>query len=193
MENLFIINKNGEDGQHSSCWYALRVEPNHEKVAGEALKCRGYEIYVPVYRSRRRWSDRIKEIDKPLFPGYIFCRFARLHRAPVLATPGVRGVISFNGRPEPVSESEIATIQRVVRSGLNLEPWPYLNIGDRVRLTDGPLAGIEGILLKIREDQRLIISATLLQRSLAVEIDGRWVRPRALHAATRSMLSVESA
>jgi transcription antitermination factor NusG len=158
-------------------WYALRVRSNFERAVSESLGSKGYPEFLPTYRARRRWSDRIKEIRAPLFPGYVFCRFDANNRLPILQTPGVVSIVSFAKTPTPVEESEIAAVQRIVASDALSRPWPFLNTGDRVQVIDGPLAGLEGILLEFKKSLRLVVSVTLLQRSVAVEIDGDWVRP----------------
>ena len=163
-----------------AAWFALQVKPRHEKTAAWALHNKGYEEFLPLYRSRRRWSDRIKELDIPLFAGYVFCRFDPEERLPVLTSPGIVSIVGMGKIPAPVAEAEIAALQAVVRSGLRAEPWPFLRIGHGVRIELGPLAGLEGILSDFKSRQRLVVSVTLLQRSVAVEIDRGWVTPARL-------------
>ena len=158
-------------------WYAVMVRPAHEKLASRALSNRGYEEFTPMYRERRRWSDRVKELDKPLFPGYLFCRLDPNNRLPLLTAPGVFGLVSFGGIPQEVDEAEVARIQALVRKGKNPQPWPYLKIGQRVRIYAGPLAGVEGILVQVKNEFRLVASIEMLQRSMAVEVDSDSVRP----------------
>jgi len=158
-------------------WFALTIKRNWEKHVAELLRGKGYECFLPQYRSRRRWSDRYKEIELPLFPGYVFCRFDPTRRLPILTTPGVVTVVG-NGRvPIPVDDSEIAAVRRVVSADLQVQPWPYLHVGQRVAIEDGVLAGLEGILLDVKKSWRLVVSVDLLQRSVAVEVDRAWVRP----------------
>jgi len=158
-------------------WYALRVRSRHESTVATHLQARGYESFLPLYKCRRRWSDRFKEIDLPLFAGYVFCRFSLLNRLPVLAVPGVVHVVGVGRNPVPIDATEIATIQTAVKSGLPREPWPFLEVGDRVKIAHGPFCGIEGILVGFRGSQRLVLSVTLLQRSVAVQVDVAWVKP----------------
>ena len=158
-------------------WYAIRVRSNFEHTATFGLQGKGYEAFLPVYHVRRRWSDRVKELDLPLFPGYVFCRFDVLSRLPILTTPGVIGVVGLGKTPEPVPQHEIDSIQAILRSGLGAQPWPFLAEGARVRLDQGPLAGVEGIVLKLKTRLRLVVSVHLLQRSVAVEIERDWVTP----------------
>lgn len=158
-------------------WYALRVRSRHEHVVAMHLNSRGYESFLPTYKNRRRWSDRFKEIELPLFAGYVFCQFDTLNRLPVLTIPGVVQVVGVGKNPAPIDESEIAAIQASIKCGLPRQPWPFLRVGDRVRIEHGPLDGVEGILLRFGGHQRLVLSITLLQRSVAVQINEEWIRP----------------
>jgi transcription antitermination factor NusG len=158
-------------------WYAVRVRSRYEHTVGIHLQGRGYESFVPLYKGRHRWSDRFKEIDLPLFPGYVFCQFSPLNRLPILSIPGVVNIVGVGRTPVPIDESEIAAIQGAVKSGLPSRPWPFLEIGHRVRIEYGPLSGVQGILLGFRGHQRLVLSVTLLQRSVAVQVDEAWVQP----------------
>ncbi len=166
-----------ETGNVGYPWYALRVRSRYEHTVAAHLQGRGFESLLPLYKCRRRWSDRFKEIELPLFPGYVFCQFNSLNRLPILSIPGVVHVVGVGKTPLPIDESEIAAIQAAVKSRLPSQPWPFLKVGQRVRIEYGPLCGLEGILLDFRGSQRLVISVTLLQRSVAVQVDGAWVRP----------------
>jgi transcription antitermination factor NusG len=157
-------------------WYALRVRSRHEDTVATHLHARGYESFLPKYTSRRRWSDRFKEVDAPLFPGYVFCKFSPLNRLPVLSVPGVVHVVGIGKVPVAVEENEIRAIQAAVESGLQREPYPFLQIGTKLMIEEGPLAGVEGILVGMRGQERLVLSITLLQRSVAVQIDRELVR-----------------
>ena len=161
----------------SLLWYAIRVQSKLGNLASATLRGKGYEEFLPLYRSRRRWSDRVKELDLPLFPGYLFCRFDVYDRLPILTTPGVISIVGAGKTPIPVSDDEIAAIQAVIRSGLAAMPWPCLTVGSRILIERGPLAGLEGIALDVDRKYRLIVSVPLLQRSVAVEIDRGWARP----------------
>lgn len=158
-------------------WYALRVRTSAEPRAKTALADKGYDVFLPTWLDCRRYSDRIRKIQAPLFPGYLFCRLDLLYRLPVLTTPWVQSIVSFGGEPCPIGESEIAAIQRLVEASSSLTPWPYLREGERVRVQFGPLVGIEGFVLSAGGKERLVLSVDLLQRSVAVEIDRSHVRP----------------
>jgi transcription antitermination factor NusG len=156
-------------------WFALQVRTRNEAGVAEQLSGRGYERFLPLYKVRKRWSDRIKEADTPLFPGYLFCRFDPQDRLPILKTPGVMQIVGFKKGPVAVDESEIQALQTIIAAGAPHQPWPFLTAGDRVRIESGPLLGLEGILTEVRSSHRLVLSVTLLQRSVAVEIDSALV------------------
>jgi transcription antitermination factor NusG len=156
-------------------WYALQVRSRHEKLVASTLLSKGYEGFLPVCHKKSRWSDRYKDVLLPLFPGYVFCRFEAAKRLPVLVTPGVVRVLGIGGSPHPVEEEEISAVLAIVASGLYAEPYPFLRTGQRVRIEQGSLSGVEGILAGSKGPARLIISLSLLQRSVAVEIDRDWV------------------
>jgi len=160
--------------QHFS-WYALQVRSRHESAVAGFLEGKGYETFLPSYTCRKRWSDRVKTVEAPLFRGYLFCRFDVQERLPILKTPGVLQVVGFNRMPIPVEDSEIQAIQTLVASGLPNQPWPFLSVGDRVRIEAGPLRGCEGLLVEFKGNHRLLLSITLLHRSVAVEIDSACV------------------
>jgi len=163
-------------------WYALRVRSNHENVVQSGLRSRGVEEFLPVYRAKSRWSDRVKVIERPLFPGYVFARFDPSKRLPVLMLPGFVHIVSFGNGPEPVDEKELHAIRRFVDSGLPITPWPYLREGEVVVVQRGVLAGLEGIVLRATNSLRLVVSLNLLQRSVAVELDRESVKPVAARA-----------
>jgi len=152
-------------------WFALQARTRHEILVADHLEGKGYEWFLPLYKSRKRWSDRVKETELPLFPGYLFCRFNPNDRLPILKTPGVTRVVGYHHTPVAVDENEIEAIRTLVASGVPNFPCAYLEVGSRVRIQNGALRGIEGILTELKGKRRLILSVTLLQRSVAVEID----------------------
>lgn len=158
-------------------WFALRVKTRFEKIVATVARQKGFEEFLPLYQSRRRWSDRFKSVELPLFPGYVFCRLNPEFRLPLLTIPGVISFVGIGRVPVPVEDAEIAAIRCAIGSGLLAEPYPFLEVGQRVRLAEGPLAGLEGFLVEFRKQQRIAISVSLLRRSVAVEIDRHWVRP----------------
>jgi len=159
-------------------WYAIETKTRLEKMAASLLQNKGYEVFLPLYKVRRQWSDRIKVLEQALFPGYFFSRLAEGQRTlPILTTPYVRAIVGVGGTPQPVPEEEIAAVRAIVESKLPAMPWPYLEAGQRIRITYGPLAGVEGFLLNIKKQHRLIVSVEMLKRSVCVEIDCAWVEP----------------
>jgi transcription antitermination factor NusG len=155
-------------------WFAVRVKSNCEKSASLALRSRGLEEFLPVYRQRRRGADRFKEIEVPLFSGYVFSRFDLNRRLPVLTIPGVVHIVGFGRTPVPVDEQELAHVRTLVTSRLPVEPWPFFKTGQRVLIERGPLCGVEGVVIEVKKNYRLVASVTLLQRSVSVEIDREW-------------------
>jgi transcription antitermination factor NusG len=168
-------------------WYALQIRSKLGSLASATLCGKGYEAYLPLYRSGRRWSDRVKQLDLPLFPGYLFCRFDVLDRLPILTTPGVISVVGAGKTPIPVDDEEIEAVRAILRSGLAARPWPFLQVGSKVYIERGPLTGLEGIIANTDKVYRLIVSVNLLQRSVAVEIDREWARPIADGMGPRAM------
>ena len=172
-------------------WYAIHVRSKFEQAVSAALSGKGYDEYLPLYRSRRKWSDRSKDLDLPLFPGYLFCRFDVQVRLPILTTPGVISIVGTGRIPIAISDREIDAIQTVVGSGLHLHPWPQLAVGSRVAIEQGPLKGLEGVTLDIKKKHHLFISVPLLQRSVSVEIDREWVRPLSTPITPRGISSAD--
>jgi len=162
-------------------WFALQVRSQHEKIVASNLHDKGYEEFLPLCQIKRRWSDRIKRLELPLFPGYVFCRFNVEKRLPILVTAGVLSIVGVGKIPSPIDDSEVVALQSIVKSGLQTEPWPFLKVGQHVRIEQGSLKGIEGILLTPKSSYRLVVSVTLLQRSVAIEIDRDWVTPISSH------------
>jgi transcription antitermination factor NusG len=166
--------QSAEDG---TLWYALHVRTRFEKVVARNLQGKGYEEFLPLFRRISKWSDRKKVIELPLFPGYVFCRFNAKNRLPVLTIPGVNAIVGIGKTLMPVEEREINDIRVLLDSNSRFEPWPFLQLGQRVCVESGPLAGTQGIVTMVKNECRLIISVNLLQRSVAVEIDRECLKP----------------
>jgi transcription antitermination factor NusG len=158
-------------------WVAVQVRPRHEKIVATALYSKGIDSFLPLYAVRRRWSDRVQEVSLPLFDGYVFCQVDLLHRMPVLTIPNVIRIVGVGKTPVPIEESEIQALQSVMKSGQPSMPWPYLHAGQRVRVEYGALKDLEGILVQVKGTQRLVLSVSMLQRSIAVEVDRDSVVP----------------
>ena len=177
------------ESRTSEPWFALQVRTRYESSVASFLTGKGYEWFLPTYADRRRWSDRVKESEHALFPGYLFCRFDPQNRLPILKTPGLIGIVGTARIPTPVDEFEITALRTLVASSLPRQPWPYLEAGERVRIEHGALAGLEGIYLHQKGADRLVLSVTLLQRSIAAEIDRTWVVPIRTRPLVRRPLS----
>lgn len=171
-------------------WYALRLRSNHEQNASRLLQDKGFTTLVPLYRIRRKWSDRTKEIEVPLFRGYIFCQLDVIHQLPILTTPGVVSILGSSEGPVPIDEAEMAAVRTLVHSGLPVGPWPFVQKGQPVVVERGPLQGAEGIVVELKDRYQLVVSISLLQRSVWVQIDRECVRPLAqqkAHPLSRSV------
>ena len=156
-------------------WYALQCWVRKESLIVTQLETQGFDCFLPKYKSVREWSDRKKEVEQPLFPGYVFCRFEYSQRRPIVVTPGVLQVVGCGRTPMPVEQREIEAIQFAIASEVPTQPWPYLAIGERVRIHTGKLSGLEGILVNFKGNHRVVLSVSLLQRSVALEVDLAWV------------------
>ncbi len=158
-------------------WYALTTRPQHERKAVQALDIKGFQTFLPLYRTRRQWSDRRKILDLPLFPGYVFCRFTPEERLRVLTSPNITSVVGVGKRPCPLPDEEVQAIQAMVASGLPLEPWHFLTAGQRVRIQGGALDGLTGIVALEKNSLRVVVNVELLRRSVAVEISRERLAP----------------
>ncbi len=152
-------------------WFALVVKPRFDKAVARALEMKGYETLLPLYKKHHKYGARSKSSEIPLFPGYVCCRFDVHSRLPILTTPGVIQVLGAGNMPIPMSDGEINSLKTAIGAGLAIQPFAFVNDGERVRISSGVLAGIEGIVLKTKPSLRLILSVTLLQRSVVLEID----------------------
>lgn len=151
-------------------WFALHVLTRHEQVVAAGLEAKNIESLVPFMNQRRRWSDRLKTVRSPIFPGYVFCRLEQTCKLAAVKTPGVIRVVAFGGRDYPLADAEIESLQALSRSEVAALRCDYLPIGQRVRLVDGPLAGLAGVLVRSDNAKRLIVSIDILQRSIAVDV-----------------------
>jgi transcription antitermination factor NusG len=158
-------------------WYALYVRQRYEKIVESNLTDKGYEVFLPMYRSQRRWSDRTKVIEQPLFAGYVFCKFDYSNRLPILVVPGVNFIVGLGQGATPIDPTELNAVRLATTSGLPCEPWTYLKVGGRVRVKRGPLVGLEGFVVDVGKTCKLVISLNLLGRSVAVELHRDAVTP----------------
>ena len=171
----------GEDFTAEPSWYALYTRAQHEKVVAQALASKGFEILLPLYRAVHRWKDRTKELALPLFPGYVFIQGGLDRRLEIVSTPGLHNLVMVGGRPAPIPGVEIEAVKRGALECACVEPHPFLKSGDWVRVKHGPLEGIEGVLVRKKNQFRLVLSVRLLQQAVAVEVDASMVEraPRA--------------
>jgi len=161
-------------------WYAAYTRANHEKRVAEQLDVHAVEHFLPSYASVRRWRDRRVTLQLPLFPGYIFVRIALRSRLQILQIPGVAKLVGFGTVPAPLPQDEVDALRAGLVSGVHAEPHPYLNVGRRVHVKRGPLAGMEGILLRWKGNWRVVLSLDLIQRSVAVDVDASALEPAAV-------------
>jgi transcription antitermination factor NusG len=152
-------------------WYAACTRSRHEKTVAAHLGTRAIEHFVPTYEAVRRWKDRRKRLELPLFPGYIFVRIRSRERLSVLVVPGVTRLVGFENRPIALRDEEIEKLKTIVSQRLHAEPHPYLVVGRRVRITRGSLQGMEGVLIRKKNRFRFLLSIDLIQQSATIEID----------------------
>jgi transcription antitermination factor NusG len=152
-------------------WFAVYTRHQHERKVASRLAEQQVETFLPTYVELHRWKDRRKEVSMPLFPGYVFFRGSLERRVQILSVPGVHFIVSAGHLPSAIPDYEVDALRRAVNHGLPLEPFPFLNAGDRVRVVHGPLSGVEGLLVRKKDALRLVLSVEILGRSAAVEID----------------------
>lgn len=160
-----------QSGSFAPRWYVAYTRPHHEKRVAEQLTQRSIEQFLPLYESVRRWKDRRVRLELPLFPGYVFAHIPLCEKMKVLQTPGVVRLVSFNGRPAALPETELLALRRGLATGVRAKPHPYLARGRRVRVSSGPLTGLMGTVVRIKQNWRIVISFDSIQRSILAEID----------------------
>jgi len=158
-------------------WYAAYTCANHEKRVATQLSARSVEYFLPLYQSVRRWRDRQVQLELPLFPGYVFVRLALRDRLRVLQIPSVARLVGFSGSPTPLPEAEIEALRAGLEGGARALPHPYLKVGRRVRINAGPFEGLEGVLIRKKNELRFLISLDLIQRSILLDIEASSVAP----------------
>jgi transcription antitermination factor NusG len=158
-------------------WYVAYARPRHEKHIARQLAERGVGSFVPLYTSVRRWKDRRKRLELPLFPGYVFVQIALQCKLDLLRLPGVVDLVRFQGRPVPVLSGEIESLRQGLSGACLVHPHPYLQAGRKVRIRGGVLQGVEGIFVRRRGQTRIVLSVSLIQRSVAIEIEEADLEP----------------
>jgi transcription antitermination factor NusG len=164
-------------GRQDSQWWALYTRHQHERVVADLLLAKGFETFLPAYDSIRRWKDRQKVLSLPLFPCYVFVKGAFNRRLQVVSTPGVHMILSHGERAAVIPENEIDAIRQTIEGHFHVEPHPFLRCGERVRVIRGSLQGVEGILIRKKNQFRLVLTVEMLAKSVAVEIDATAVEP----------------
>jgi transcription antitermination factor NusG len=166
-----------ETMQQDSAWWALYTRHQHEKTVADMLTAKGFEVFLPLYESMRRWKDRKKMLSLPLFPCYVFVRGGLSRRLQVVTTPGVHMILFYGESVAMIPEAEIEVIRKTVEGAYRVEPHPFMKVGERVRVIRGTLEGVEGVLVRKKNMCRLILSVAMVAQSVAVEIDASDVEP----------------
>lgn len=175
-------------------WWAVYTRHQHEQAVAQMLRTKGFEIFLPLYESVRRWKDRNKTISLPLFPGYVFLRGGLDRRLQVVTTPGIHTILYSGDRIALIPHQEIDSVRRAIEIRCRVEPHPFIRCGDRVRVTRGSLEGVTGVLVRKKSLYRLILSVEMLAQSVSVEIDAADIEPvRAASCGSRSINPVLSA
>ncbi|MCL4522714.1 MAG: UpxY family transcription antiterminator [Acidobacteria bacterium] len=167
-----------EAGEHAGDslprWYAVHTRSRHEKLVARQFSQKQLEAFLPLHVEAHRWKDRYKKVEVPLFSGYVFVQFERAsqRRQAVLRTPGVIRIVGFGQRDEPVPDEQIEALRRVVESEVHAEKHKYLRVGQRVKVISGALAGVEGILKRVKGNARLVIAVGAIRQAVAIELEG---------------------
>jgi transcription antitermination factor NusG len=191
-ESMVTATTGNGAGSTGSPWWALYTRHQHEKIVAEMLTVKGFEVFLPLYESVRRWKDRRKVLSLPLFPGYVFLRGGLERRIQVVSTPGVFSILTHGDRFAAIPDDEIDSVRRTVQGRLRVEPHPFLKCGDRVRVTRGTLEGVEGILVRKKNIYRLVLSVEMLAQSVGVEIDASDVEPVAPRVVLEGLQAARS-
>jgi transcription antitermination factor NusG len=177
----------------ASSWWAIYTRHQHEKAVAQVLATKGFDVFLPLYDSVRRWKDRSKMLSLPLFPGYVFVRGGMNRRLHVLTTPGVHTILYNGDRIATIPKGEIEAIQKAVHSPCRVEPHPFLRCGEKVRVIRGSLEGVQGVLIRKKSIYRLVLSVEMLAQSVAVEIDAVDVEPAKEKSSPRVSISAKPA
>jgi transcription antitermination factor NusG len=158
------------DRTREECWYVVYTRARHEKRVAEQCGEHDITAFLPLYRVQHRWKQRRAEVVVPLFPSYVFVYIALANRLRVLGLSGVVSLVSFNGAPAAIPEQQIDFLKKAITLG-TAEPYLYLHSGKRVRVTTGPLIGLEGIVREIKNRVQVIVSFQWMARSIAISLD----------------------
>lgn len=152
-------------------WYAAYTSSRHEKTVAEHLRQREVECFLPLYETVRRWNNGRHRVQLPLFPSYVFVRMGLRDKLRVLQVPGLAQLVSFQGSPAVLPDSEIETLRSALAAGVPAQPYRYLNVGSKVEICNGPLQGLRGILLRHQGQFRVVVSVEMIMRSIVVEVE----------------------
>lgn len=152
-------------------WHAIYTRHQHEKSVALHLEQMGIQVFLPLYRETRRWSDRRKQVVLPLFPSYVFFSGGLERKLQILNTPGVCSLVASGGKIAVIPALELHAIQRATNNSRSVEPHPFVQSGDRIRVHSGPLAGMQGIVARVKDSMRIVLSVQTLCRCVAVEVD----------------------
>jgi transcription elongation factor/antiterminator RfaH len=160
-----------ENSESQLFWYAAYTASRHEKTVAEHLRQRDVECFLPLYETVHRWKNGRHSVQLPLFPSYVFVRMEVRDRLRVLQVPGLVQLVTFQGAPAVLPDSEIKTLRSALASGVLAQPYRYLSVGSRVEICRGPLQGLRGILLRHQGQFRVVLSVEMIMRSIVVEVD----------------------
>ena len=158
-------------------WWAVYTRHQHEKVVAEMLVAKGFEVFLPLYETVRRWKDRNKKLQVPLFPCYLFVRENMGGRLQIMMTPGTHMILTNGERLAVIPDDEVQAISRATKDPSRVEPYPFLRVGGKVRVKRGTLQGLEGILVRKKNLYRMVLSINMLAQSAAVEVSASEIEP----------------
>jgi transcription antitermination factor NusG len=185
FEILPDLSATGVENFDSLSWFVLYVQSRHEKFVSTLLKTKGIATCLPLTVTLRKWCDRLKHVEEPIFPGYVFCQFDPKVRAPILGTPGVVHILGAGKQALPLRDEEINALRTLERTKAAVEESPFITKGQIVRIESGPLKGLSGVVCECKNGLRVVISVALLQRSVAVEVNQAQIRPIKLVPGSR--------
>ena len=177
---------------HTSGWWAVYTKHQHEKTAAEILAIKGAEVFLPLYGTTHRWKDRVVHLTLPLFPSYMFVRAQQEMRLPILSTPGVLMIVGHGAGFAVLEDTEIQNLRSAVERPHAIQPHPFLNVGERVRIVRGPLTGVEGILTRRKNLCRVVVSVEMLRQSASIEVN-EWDVAHASKARAASLAHAATA
>ncbi len=178
MSDLSLLSSSSGD------WFAIKVKAKCERCVAAGLDGRGYKHFLPLYQEYRKWAKRLRKVERTLIPGYVFAQFDSGKRLPVLTIPGVSHVVGTSRGPLPISRDELAALELIVRSGSFAETWHAAVAGQQVVVAAGPLRGLRGCLVEVKNQTRVVVSITLLSRSVAAEVDRHCIQVESSPAPT---------